>query len=104
MDVAKIVDPIVAVINAQEPETQAMSDDALKAEFLKLKDEVQGRLKDADAAEAGYREILHAALEPAIVPAFALAREAGRRFLNMRRFDVQLIGGLVLHDGKIAEM
>ncbi len=123
MDVAKIVDrvvatfigtkherdikklqPIVAAINAQEPETQAMSDDALKAEFLKLKDEVQGRLKDADAAEAGYREILHAALEPAIVPAFALAREAGRRFLNMRHFDVQLIGGLVLHDGKIAEM
>src|SRR4030095_10043753 len=45
-----------------------------------------------------------AALEPSIVPAFALAREAGRRFLNMRHFDVQLIGGLVLHDGKIAEM
>ena len=123
MDVAKIVDrvvatfigtkherdirklqPIVAAINAREPETQAMSDDALKAEFLKLKDEVQGRLKDADASEPGYREILQAALEPAIVPAFALAREAGRRFLNMRHFDVQLIGGLVLHDGKIAEM
>src|SRR6266481_1574738 len=123
MDVAKIVDrvvetfigtkherdikklqPIVAAINAQEPETQAMSDDALKAQFLKLKDEVQARLKDADAADTGYRDILQAAFEPAIVPAFALAREAGRRFLNMRHFDVQLIGGLVLHDGKIAEM
>src|SRR6201998_923903 len=123
MDVAKIVDsvvatfigtkherdikklqPIVAAINAKEPETQAMSDDALKAEFLKLKDEVRGRLKDVDASEPGYREILQAALEPAIVPAFSLAREAGRRFLNMRHFDVQLIGGLVLHDGKIAEM
>jgi preprotein translocase subunit SecA len=123
MDVAKIVDgvvakfigtkherdikklqPIVAAINAREPEVQAMSDDALKVEFLKLKDEVHGRLKDADASEPGYREILQAALEPAIVPAFALAREAGRRFLNMRHFDVQLIGGLVLHDGKIAEM
>jgi len=44
------------------------------------------------------------ALEPAIVPAFALVREAGRRFLNMRHFDVQLIGGMVLHEGKIAEM
>src|SRR6201987_4669929 len=123
MDVAKIVDgvvakfigtkherdikklqPIVAAISAKEPETQAMSDDELKAKFLKLKDEVHGRLKDADASEPGYREILQAALEPAIVPAFALAREAGRRFLNMRHFDVQLIGGLVLHDGKISEM
>src|SRR6201981_774778 len=123
MDVAKIVDgvvakfigtkherdikklqPIVAAINAREPEVQAMSDDALKAEFLKLKDEVHGRLKDADASEPGYREILQAALEPANGPALALAREAGRRFLNMRHFDVQLIGGLVLHDGKIAEM
>src|SRR5258708_32700773 len=95
---------MVAAINAKEAETQAMSDDALKAQFFKLKDEVQERLKDADSSATGYRDILQAAFEPAIVPAFALAREAGRRFLNMRHFDVQLIGGLVLHDGKIAEM
>jgi len=123
MDVAKIIDrvvamfigtkherdikklqPIVAAINAQEAQTQAMSDEVLKTEFAKLRDEVQGRLKDADPAEAAYGAQLQAALQPAIVPAFALAREAGRRFLNMRHFDVQLIGGLVLHDGKIAEM
>src|ERR1700757_3550363 len=123
MDVAKIVDgvvakfigtkherdvkklqPLVAAINAQEAETQAMSDQTLKTQFLKLRDDVQERLKDADAAEPNYRERMQSALEPAIVPAFALAREAGRRFLNMRHFDVQLIGGLVLHDGKIAEM
>src|SRR5262249_54996034 len=96
--------PIVVAIGAKEPEMQALSDDALKSEFAKLKEEVQQRLKDADAAEPAYREKLQAALEPAIIPAFALVREAGRRFLNMRHFDVQLIGGLVLHDGKIAEM
>ncbi len=123
MDVAKILDrvvatfigtkherdikklqPLVVAINAQEPETQAMSDDALKAQFLKLRDEVQERLKDADPAEPTYRERMQSALGPSVVPAFALAREAGRRFLNMRHFDVQLIGGMVLHDGKISEM
>src|SRR5258708_13655543 len=71
---------------------------------MKLKNEVQVRLEDADASEPGYRDVLQAALEPAIVPAFALVRDAGRRFLNMRHFDVQLIGGIVLHEGKIAEM
>ena len=100
----KKLQPIVAAINAKEPEVQLLSDDALKSEFAKLKDEVQDRLKDADPTDTAYRDRLQAALEPAIVPAFALAREAGRRFLNMRHFDVQLIGGLVLHDGKIAEM
>ncbi len=45
-----------------------------------------------------------ATLDDLLVPAFATVREAGRRFLNMRHFDVQLIGGIVLHRGKIAEM
>jgi preprotein translocase subunit SecA len=100
----KKLQPIVAAINEKEAETQALSDEALKSQFEKLKDDVQERLKDADPADAGYKERLRAALDPAIVPTFALVREAGRRFLNMRHFDVQLIGGLVLHDGKIAEM
>jgi preprotein translocase subunit SecA len=100
----KKLQPIVAAINAKEPELEKLPDEALKSEFAKLKDGVQERLKDVDAGEAGYRDKMQAALQPAIVPAFALAREAGRRFLNMRHFDVQLIGGLVLHDGKIAEM
>src|SRR5215475_7880470 len=82
----KKLQPVVALINAREPEVQALSDEALKSEFAKLRDGVQERLKDADASEAGYRERLQSALEPAIVPAFALVREAGRRFLNMRHF------------------
>src|SRR5246127_4325938 len=100
----KKLQPIVVQINALEPEIQRLSDDELKTSFAKLKEEVQERLKDADPAEPSYKEALQAAVQPAIVPAFALAREAGRRFLNMRHFDVQLIGGLVLHDGKISEM
>ena len=100
----KKLQPIVAQINELEPDTQRQSDDELKARFTALKTEVQERLKDTDPAESSYKDLLQAALEPAIVPSFALAREAGRRFLKMRHFDVQLIGGLVLHDGKISEM
>jgi len=100
----KKLQPIVAQINTLEPEMQQLSDDDLKSRFAALKTEVQDRLKDADPDEPSYKEELRQALGAVIVPAFALAREAGRRFLNMRHFDVQLIGGLVLHDGKIAEM
>ena len=102
-DVKKL-QPHVAAINAMEAEVQALSDEQLKARCAELKAEVQERLKDADPAEPEYRDLLQKALEPAIVPAFALVREAGRRFLKMRHFDVQLIGGMVLHEGKISEM
>src|SRR5277367_3830371 len=102
-DVKKL-QPHVAAINAMEAEVQALSDEQLKSRCAELKAEVQERLKDADPAEPEYRDLLQKALEPAIVPAFALVREAGRRFLKMRHFDVQLIGGMVLHEGKISEM
>ncbi len=100
----KKLQPIIAAINAQEPEVQALSDEQLKERFQALRTQVQEQLKDADPAEPSYKEELQKALGPVIVPAFALVREAGRRFLRMRHFDVQLIGGMVLHDGKIAEM
>jgi preprotein translocase subunit SecA len=102
-DVKKL-QPLIASINAREAEMKALSDEDLKLRFAELKAQVQERLKDADAAEPTFRELMQQALEPAIVPAFALVREAGWRFLNMRHFDVQLIGGMVLHEGKIAEM
>src|SRR5271168_4943192 len=124
MDVAKVVDtviarfigtkherdvkkllPRVAAINAAEAETKSLSDEGLKTRFAELRAQVQEQLKDADPSEAAaYKVELQRALEPAITPVFALVREAGQRFLNMRHFDVQLIGGMVLHDGKIAEM
>jgi len=123
MDVAKVVDkvvarfigtkherdikkvmPVIADINAREAEVQALSDEGLKTRFAELRAQVHEQLKDADPAEPAYKQQLQQALEPAIVPAFALVREAGRRFLNMRHFDVQLIGGIVLHEGKISEM
>jgi preprotein translocase subunit SecA len=103
-DIKKLL-PNVAAINAAEAEVKSLSDEGLKTRFTELKAKVQEQLKDADPSEtAAFKQKLQEVLEPAIVPAFALAREAGRRFLNMRHFDVQLIGGMVLHGGKIAEM
>jgi preprotein translocase subunit SecA len=102
-DIKKLA-PLVVAINAREAEVKALSDDDLKASFLALKEQVQAPLKDLDPADASYKQAMQQAFQPVIVPAFALAREAGRRFLNMRHFDVQLIGGMVLHDGKISEM
>src|SRR5213083_1876598 len=100
----KKLQPVIASINAREAEVQSLGNEELKTRFAELRAQVQEQLKDADPAEPSYKEELQRALEPAIVPAFALVREAGRRFLNMRHFDVQLIGGIVLHEGKIAEM
>src|SRR6266852_6514278 len=94
-DVKKL-QPLVAAINAREAEAKALSDEQLKTRFSELKARVQEPLKDADPGDPAFRELMQRAFEPAIVPAFALVREAGRRFLNMRHFDVQLIGGMVL--------
>ncbi len=79
----------VAQINTLESKYQNLSDDELKAEFGKFKEQIlSGEKKESD--------ILN--------DVFAIVREVGKRTLNMRHFDVQLIGGMVLHDGKIAEM
>src|SRR2546423_2616255 len=96
--------PVIAAINEREAQVRSLGDEGLKTHFAELRTQVQEQLKDADPAEPAYKAELQKALEPAIVPAFALVREAGRRFLNMRHFDVQLIGGIVLHEGKISEM
>src|SRR5690242_8986484 len=78
----------VEEINALEPEMQKLAD----AEFQHRTEELKKRLAEG------------ATLDDLLPEAFALCREAGRRTLNMRHFDVQLVGGMVLHEGKIAEM
>jgi preprotein translocase subunit SecA len=102
-DVKKL-QPVIAATNAREAEVRALADEEMKTRFSALRAQVQEQLKGADPAEPTFRELMQQALEPVIVSAFALVREAGRRFLNMRHFDVQLLGGMVLHEGKIAEM
>src|SRR5436305_2064330 len=80
--------PTVAAITALEPGLQALSDADLAAKTIEFKERIaQG-----------------ATLDDLLIEAFAVVREAGRRVLKMRHFDVQLIGGMVLHNGKIAEM
>ncbi|HYL68069.1 MAG TPA: preprotein translocase subunit SecA, partial [Candidatus Limnocylindria bacterium] len=81
-----------------------LSDAELSAETPKLRAEVQARLEGLEDSDPQFKQKLAEALEPSLVRAFAVAREAGRRTLGMRHFDVQLIGGIVLHQGKIAEM
>src|SRR6201989_1366312 len=80
--------PIVAEVNALEPSIQALSDAQLRGKTA----EFRQRLANGEA------------LDDLMAEAFAVGREAGRRVLAMRHFDVQLIGGAVLHKGKIAEM
>jgi preprotein translocase subunit SecA len=92
----------VARINALEPEISKLSDGALQgktAEFRKRLAEAIAAAPDADKAEAE-----RAALDELLPEAFAVVREAGKRVLRMRHFDVQLQGGMVLHNGKISEM
>src|SRR6202451_1334379 len=101
---AKRIQPLVEAVNAREHEMKQLSDEELGARTLALKSEVQARLEGVESDDPDYKRKLQEAIEPAIVPAFATAREAGRRTLSMRHFDVQLIGGTVLHQGKIAEM
>jgi preprotein translocase subunit SecA len=100
----KVIQPVVNEINALEPAMQKLTDAELAAYTPKLKAEVQGRLEGVEDNDPEIKQKLKEAIEPAIVPAFAAVREAGRRTLGMRHFDVQLIGGIVLHQGKIAEM
>src|SRR5580704_15277799 len=107
--------PQVAAINALEPAIQKLSDDELRAKTDEFRKRIHDRLSsipgepEADPdrlkqIEADRLAAINEVLTDLLTEAFAVVREAGRRVLNMRHFDVQLIGGMVLHQGKIAEM
>jgi preprotein translocase subunit SecA len=115
--------PQVAAINALEPEMQKLTDAELRArtdEFRKriqerisrvrgsatapAEDETEADPDRAKQAEKEQYEALQEVLDEILIEAFAVVREAGRRVLNMRHFDVQLIGGMVQHKGMISEM
>src|SRR5438876_9651382 len=107
--------PRVLAINALEPERQKLSDEQLRAKTDEFRKRIQDRLSriadepdsDPDRVKQLEDERLQAAnevLDEILDEAFAVVREAGRRVLNMRHFDVQLIGGMVLHKGTISEM
>ena len=100
----KVIQPLVNGINALAPEYEKLSDEQLLEKTAVLRAQVQERLGDIPLDDSQYKERCKEALAPALVPTFAMVREAGRRKLGMRHFDVQLIGGIVLNEGKIAEM
>jgi preprotein translocase subunit SecA len=123
--VIKALKPKVQAINALEPEIQKLTDDELRAKTDEFRQRIQERLSrvaksaPAEAAAPGddqpnfderkefekrEYEALQEVLDEILVEAFAVVREAGRRVLKMRHFDVQLIGGMVLHQGIISEM
>jgi preprotein translocase subunit SecA len=96
--------PLVEAINALEPEMQRLTSAEMRARTEQFREQVRAALGDTTPEGPDYRQKLDSALDAILVPAFALVREAARRRLGMRHFDVQLIGGMVLHQGKIAEM
>jgi preprotein translocase subunit SecA len=109
---------VVREINALEPEISRLSNEELRAKTDEFRKRVQDRVGKvvpaaveqddgkgaAETHDAALDRVRREALEEILPEAFAVVREAGKRVLNMRHFDVQLIGGIALHNGKIAEM
>lgn len=87
--------PYVKEVNLYEEDIRPLSDEDLIAKTAQFKERLRGASSDNELKEM---------LDDLLPEAFAVVREAGRRVLGMRHFDVQLIGGMVLHDGQIAEM
>jgi preprotein translocase subunit SecA len=117
------IQPLVDEIDRLESEFEALSDEQIRAQFAEIRSEVRGAAApeepsddevhhpDAERRRELKRdrrkrenERLEKALEDALPEVFAMSREAMKRTLGMRLYDVQLVGGVVLHQGRIAEM
>jgi preprotein translocase subunit SecA len=99
----KTIAPLVEQINSLEPSMKALSDEELRARTASFKEQVQRAVGNPTDKEERKR-LERVALDEILPEAFAVVREASVRTTGMRHFDVQLIGGIVLHQGKIAEM
>jgi preprotein translocase subunit SecA len=103
----KAYEPIVARTNEIEPAILSLSDEQLKAKTANFKERIEGKLKSQNAKGKSEEETLKIEKEilDEIMPeAFAAVRDASKRTLGQRHFDVQIMGGAVLHNGNIAEM
>lgn len=98
----KKVEPTIEFINGLESGFAVLTDDELKAKTLEFRNILSTRQTSQDPVKD--RQLEKEALDKLLPEAFATVREAGKRVLNMRHFDVQLMGGIFLHDGQIAEM
>ena len=97
--------PIVAEINAIEPSLESLTDDKLREKTVEFRNRLAADLEEAGPDDSPERRKLEQHLLESLLPeAFACVREASRRATGMRHFDVQLIGGMVLNRGMIAEM
>ena len=103
--------PIVSEINALEPEMIKLSDEELRERTTKFREQLERCMAGAELSggtvseqKQALRAAVDKCLDEILVEAFAVVREASRRSTGMRHFDVQLIGGMVLHRGIIAEM
>ncbi len=100
----KRMKPRVESVNVLEPEVEAMTDDAIRERFAAIGESVRDQVRDLPGDPKQRTPIVQRVLDDQLVEVFALVREASRRAVGMRHFDVQLMGGIVLHEGRIAEM
>jgi preprotein translocase subunit SecA len=101
---AKRMRPIVDAINAREAELEALDDEAIRGRIEAIQQRVQSAITELPEDPRERSIMVQNILDPELEEVFALVREASKRTTGMRHFDVQMMGGVVLHEGRISEM